>query len=92
MHREVLAEERRLQEALDRVRLEEAAKRPHLSKWQWLWKILIFALLYAANANSEYQYLLNIIVVVCLMDGGNSRVHSRIDALIELAKLDKGRK
>lgn len=89
MHREVLLEEQRLQEALKRDRLVEAAKRPPISKWRWVEKVLMIAALVLANADIKYQYLVNSIVIIYLVYGGDSRVNSRIDALLELAKEDK---
>lgn len=89
MHQEVLSEERRLQAALERVRLEDAAKRPAISKRGWLVKTLLLVALCMANADSHYQYLINIIVIAFLIYGGDSRVHSRIDAIMELERLEK---
>lgn len=89
MHREVLEEEARLRDALERIRLEEAAKSPVTSRWGWVFKAMLLIALLVANTRSEYQYIINTIVILYLIKGGDTRVHSRIDAILKLAELDK---
>jgi hypothetical protein len=88
MHREVLEEERRLREALKRIRLEDAAKSPITSKRGWSTTVLLVICLGVPYFDNQYQWFIASFVIVTLMVN-DRRVHSRIDAIQELAELDK---
>lgn len=88
MHREVQEEEQRLREALKRIRLEDAARSPITSKWGWLTTVLLVICLGVPYFDSQYQWLITSFVIIALIVG-DRRVHARIDAIQDLAELDK---
>jgi hypothetical protein len=90
MHREAVEEELRLRDALKRIRLEDVAKSPILSSWGWVSKVAIGICIFMPYLSERYQWYVNGFVIIYLI-AGERLVHARIDAILELAELDKRR-
>ena len=89
-YREELAAEIAVEKLLIRTRLEDAARGPLKSVWTLVFRYFIAVAIISAGLIPEYQHVFTVFVGVLLLSGnGESQIHSRIDAILELAELDK---
>ena len=87
-HDEV-TEELALREALKRTRLEEAAKNPELSPSLWIIYIPVGGLLFYFRGDLVDILWILILFSLFHIESSSRGVHSRIDALLELDRLNK---
>ena len=82
-----VAEELALNSALKRVRLEEAARSPSISKYRWTFYVVIgVVLLYFHDDLADYLWYIVLYLLIEIRTNSAS-VHSRIDAIVELERL-----
>jgi hypothetical protein len=85
-----IAEELALRSALKRVALEDAAKSPTISKYQWIYYVFIGGLLMYFNDYLSDHIWYIILVLVIEIRIISSAVHTRIDAIQALERLRLG--
>ena len=89
-YREELAAEIAVKKLLIRIRLEDAARAPFKSVWTLWFRYFVAVAIISLGFIPGYQHVCTIFVVVSLLSGnGESEIHSRIDAILKLAELDK---
>ena len=89
-YREELAEGIVVEKMLVRTRLEDAAKGPERSKLSWIVRGAVVIAMIQMGMRNEYQPLItSLVAIYILLGGGDSQIHSRIDAILKLAELDK---
>ena len=82
-----VAEELALRSALKRVSLEEAAKSPSISRYQWIsYAVTGAVLIYFHDHLANYIWYIVIFLLIEIRTG-SAAVHSRIDAILELERL-----
>ena len=89
-YREELAAEIAVKKLLIRIRLEDAARAPFKSVWTLWFRCFFSVAIISLGFIPGYQHVFTTFVVVSLLSGnGESEIHSRIDAILKLAELDK---
>jgi hypothetical protein len=88
-YREELVAEIAVEKMLKRTRLEEAAKCPSGSVWIKVLRGSIAVAMIVSGLRPEFQYIFTTLVAVDLLSEKGAQIHSRIDAIVELAELDK---
>lgn len=86
MQEALVAEELALRIALKRVALEEAAKNPTVSKFQWIYYVFFGGLLLFFHDHlADYIWYIILLLVIEIRTR-SSEVHTRIDAILELER------
>lgn len=86
MQEALVAEELALRIALKRVALEEAAKNPTVSKFQWIYYVFFGGLLlFFHDYLADYIWYIILLLVIEIRTR-SSEVHTRIDAILELER------
>jgi hypothetical protein len=81
-----VAEELAHRIALKRVALEEAARSPTVSKYQWIYYVFIGGLLlYFHDHLADYIWYI-VLLLAMEIRTSSSAVHARIDAILELER------